>query len=341
MSKIIYYIGAGASYGIRKNDEITEGIPVVKEIPSEFDAFKSFIEKAEVPEGDIVFQDMYRTGHADVEDAKRYMLHDINSLVQGIKEHATIDTYARKLYLTNRNSDLERLKSLLCAFFLWEQLEHRPDGRYDTFLANVLDNKTLNIPEEISIISWNYDSQIELAFSSYNKNAGLAVFEKNIVGRWPSLTKTGRVFKVNGSATYADGEIVSLIKNYDKTSEAIQIIQFYSNSMADTADMGFQFKTHLSFSWEEAPNNENMMQSLNETTKDTELLVVIGYSFPFFNRETDRGIFKGMPNLKKVYVQDVNPDAVIQSLRAVLPAERKIDIVPVKNCEQFFLPAEL
>lgn len=341
MSKIIYYIGAGASYGVRVNGNIIEGMPVVKEIPSEFDAFKYFIENAEIPEGDIVFHDMYRTGHDDVENEKRYMLHDINSLVQGIKDHATIDTYARKLYLTKRDRDLERLKSLLCAFFLWEQLENKCDGRYDTFLANVLDNETLNLPEEISIISWNYDSQIELAFSSYSQNVRLAVFEKNTVGKWPSLAKTGRVFKVNGSATYADGEIVSLIKNYDKTSIAIQIIQFYANSMANTMDMGFQFKTHLSFAWENSPNSENMLQSLHETTKDTEQVVVIGYSFPFFNRKTDREIFKGMPNLKKVYVQDVNPDAVIQSLRAVFPPERIIDVVPIKNCEQFFLPAEL
>lgn len=102
MTLIIYYIGAGASYGIHKYDEIIEGIPVVKEIPGEFDALKRFIEKADVPEGDIVFQDMYRTGHDDVENEKRYMLHDINSLIQGIKDHATIDTYARKLYLTKR-----------------------------------------------------------------------------------------------------------------------------------------------------------------------------------------------------------------------------------------------
>lgn len=61
MSKTIYYIGAGASYGVRENGKIIEGIPVVKEFPSEFDAFKSFIENAEVPEGEIIFQDMYRT----------------------------------------------------------------------------------------------------------------------------------------------------------------------------------------------------------------------------------------------------------------------------------------
>lgn len=341
MSKTIYYIGAGASYGVRENGKIIEGIPVVKEIPNEFDAFKRFIESAEVPEGEIAIQDMYRTGHDDVENAKRFMLHDINSLIEGIKEHATIDTYARKLYLTKRNRDLERLKSLLCCFLLWEQLEHKPDGRYDTFLANVLDSETLNIPESISFISWNYDSQMELAFQAYKLNTGLAVFEKNTVGQWPLLLNSGRVFKVNGSATFADLEMVSMIRVYDKTSKAIQLIQVYSNSMADTSSMGFQFKTHLSFAWEYSDNSENMKKSLQETTKDTEQVVVIGYSFPFFNRESDRAIFNGMPNLKKVYIQDINPEAVIQSLRAVLPVDRKVKVVSVKNCEQFYLPPEL
>ena len=341
MSKTIYYIGAGASYGFRENGKIAEGIPVVKEIPSEFDAFRRFIETAEIPDGEILFQDMYRTGHDDVESAKRCMLHDINSLAQGIKEHATIDTYARKLYLTKQIRDFERLKTLLCAFFLWEQLEHKPDGRYDTFLANVLDGETLNIPEGISIISWNYDSQMELAFGSYRLNTGLAVFEKNIVGAWPMLTKNGRVFKVNGSATFVNGEIVSLIRDYDKTTVAVQIIQFYSNCMADTSSMGFQFKTHLSFAWESSPNDENMMKSLHETTEDTEQVVVIGYSFPFLNRAADREIFSWMPNLKKVYVQDLNPSAVMQSMGAVLPAGKKVEVVPVLNCEQFYLPSEL
>ena len=66
----VYNIGAGASYGIRKNGEIVEGIPVVKEIPIEFDAFREFINNAEIPEGEIVFQDMYRTRHENVENAK-------------------------------------------------------------------------------------------------------------------------------------------------------------------------------------------------------------------------------------------------------------------------------
>lgn len=341
MSKTIYYIGAGASYGEREDGKIVEGIPIVKEIPAEFDDFRAYIANAEIPEGDIIFQDLYRTGHNDVEDVRRYMLHDIDSLINGIKEHATIDTYARKLYLTGRKRDFERLKTALCAFFVWEQLEHKPDGRYDTFLANVLDENTLNIPKGISFVSWNYDSQMELAFRAYRLNKGLAVFEKNIVGPWPILTDCGRIFKVNGSATFADTNIVSMIRDYKETSVDVQLIQFYGNSMCDTSQMGFQFKTHLSFAWEDSLNSENMMRSLIETLADTEQVVVIGYSFPFFNRTTDREIFKAMPKLKKVYVQDINPSAVMQTMSAVTPEDRKIEIVPVSDCSQFYLPSEL
>ena len=341
MSKTIYYLGAGASYGVRKDGIIVEGIPVVAEIPAEFEAFRAFIANAEIPAGEIIFQDLYRTGHNDVDAARRYMLNDIDGLIQGIKEYATVDTYARKLYLTKQHRDFERLKTVLCAFFVWEQLEHKPDGRYETFLANVLDVKTLNIPKEISLVSWNYDSQMELAFNAFRLNTGLSVFEKNKVGPWPILTSDGKVFKVNGSATFADGQIVSIIKEYEETPAAVQLIQFYANTMADTSQMGFQLKTHLSFAWEDSPNTAKMMDSLRKTTADTEQVVVIGYSFPFFNRETDREIFRGMPNLKKIYLQDINPGAVEDSLRAVLPDEKEVEVVKISNCGQFYLPREL
>ena len=56
---------------------------------------------------------------------------------------------------------------------------------------------------------------------------------------------------------------------------------------------------------------------------------------------TDREIIGCMPNLKKIYIQDINPSAVSQTIKAVLPADRKIDIVQVPDCGQFYLPAEL
>lgn len=342
MSKTIYYLGAGASYGKRdENGTIIEGMPIVSEIPKEYEAFKSFISNAEIPESEIIFQDKYRSGHDDVLAAKRYMLHDINYLIDNIKEHATIDTYARKLYLTRNFGDFRRLKDVLCSFFIWEQLEHKPDNRYDTFLANVLESQTLNLPSDISIISWNYDSQMELSFNAYRHNPGLSVIEKNIIGEWPALPKSGRIFKVNGSATFSNLSSLSSIMHYSDSPVAVQLIQYYGNLKADTTSMGFQFRTHLSFAWEESPNQKNLMNSINETTIDTEQLVVIGYSFPFFNRETDRAIFRGMPNLKKIYIQDINPNAVRESIQAVLPGNHIIEVVPISNCNQFYLPKEL
>ncbi len=342
MSKTIYYLGAGASYGKRNNaGEIEEGLPIVSEIPSRIEKFRDFISNAIIPSELVSFHELFQTSPNDVENAKQFMLYDINNLINGIKDHATIDTFARKLFLTSNIQSFNKLKNVLCAFFVWEQLEHLPDKRYDTFLANILEARSLELPSEISIISWNYDSQIEMAYSAYRKNAGLPIFEKNVQGSWPSLPNNGRIFKVNGSATFVNNSIISSIKEDLNGSPAIQLIILYSYSQSDMHSLGYQFKTHLSFAWENSFNQDRMNNYISATTEDTEQVVVIGYSFPFFNREIDRQIFNGMTNLKKVYIQDINPSAVEQSVQAVLPAGNNIKVIPISSCTQFYLPIEL
>ena len=343
MSRTIYYIGAGASRGKRDDKgNILEGVPVVSEIPNEFAAFREFINNAVVPDGYTTFLGLYHTSANDVQNCKLMMLSDIDRLQQGIIEHATIDTYARKLYLTNCFTEFKTLKDILCSFFVWSQLEHKVDGRYDTFFANILDERTLALPSDISIISWNYDSQIESAYKAYRNNPGLPIFEKNIQGEWPSLPKSGRVFKINGTASFLDGSVVERIKESEsKTVAAVQLILFYNSSRADTSSMGFQMRTHLSFAWEPAVNHDKLMNALAVTTADAEQVVVIGYSFPFFNREMDRAILKGMPKLQKIYIQDIDASMVLQSIKAVLPDDRSVEIVLIDKCNQFYLPSEL
>lgn len=270
------------------------------------------------------------------------MLYDIDQLIKGIQEHATIDTYARKLYLTGRTREFQKLKSVLCAFFVWTQLEYKPDGRYDTFLANVLEEGNLSLPKDISIISWNYDDQIEIAYKAYNPNGRLAIFEKNIKGEWPHMPNNGVVIKINGSATFENKSTSRHIKEDAKNMPAaLQVIEFYHNTQVDVSQFGLDLKTHLSFAWEDSVNSKNMMDSIRETVSDAEQVVVIGYSFPFFNRLTDREIIGSMTNLKKIYIQDINPGAVSQTIEAVLPADRRIDIVQVPDYSQFYLPSEL
>lgn len=342
MSKTIYYLGAGASYG--KRDEsggILEGIPVVSEIPARFDLFRDSISKAVVSPGEINFWDLFRTNAHDVEQSRQRMLEDIDSLIAGIQEHATIDTYARKLYLTQNQRDFEKLKDVLCIFFLWEQAGHGPDDRYDTFLANVLEMPHLNLPHDISILSWNYDSQIEQAYRSYGKAQGLIVYEKNTVGQWPELTDYGRIIKLNGRASLVDSPIIHVILNDKRLPLALQLIIIYDHIHIDTREIGFQFTNHLSFAWEEANFKDKWLSTIKATIEDTEQVVVIGYSFPFFNREMDRLVFRNMPKLEKVYVQDINTAAVRQAMQAVLPTNMSVSTIPISDCGQFYLPAEL
>lgn len=344
MSRTIYYLGAGASYGRRGEDKrIIEGIPVMSEIPEQFALFRGYIETAVIPSDcEMVFQNTNRQSASNIESERRDMLYDIDQLIKGIQEHATIDTYARKLYLTGREREFKKLKSVLCAFFVWAQLVYKPDARYDTFLANVLEEGNLMLPKDISIVSWNYDSQIENAYRAYNHNSKLPLYEKNIQGEWPQPPNRGVIIKINGSETFEDKSTIQYIKDDEKNMPAAQqVIEFYHDSQVDTSGIGLDFKTHLSFAWENSTNNEKIKSTLTQTTNDTEIVVVIGYSFPFFNRVTDRAIFSGISNLKKVYVQDINPDAVIQAIHAVLPSDRIVNIEPIKNCGQFYLPVEL
>lgn len=343
MSKTIYYLGAGASFGKRdESNKIQEGLPLVSEIPSQFDEFREFIYKTDIPEDDVyTFHGYINVRGKDLANEKQFMLNAMDELRDKIQEHATIDTYARKLYLIGDKWTLDKLKCILSLFFIWEQLEHKPDNRYDTFLANVLAAKTLTLPKDISILSWNYDSQIEIAYRSYRTNTGLEIYEKNIQGQWPQLTSNGRIIKINGSATLADGSVLQEILNNKEIPVAAQLIHYYSYAMSDTSQLGIQFKTHLSFAWEDSMNQQNLIDTINATVSDTQYVVVVGYSFPYFNREIDRQIFKVMPHLKKVYIQDKNPNAVMQSIEAAIPAGIKIQTIPIHDCTQFYLPAEL
>lgn len=346
-------MGAGASYGRKDTREVLDkgtekerliihdGLPVVAEIAPNLLAFKKAVEDAPIDENSLyIFMNLYQTEGCNIERTRLELVRDIDDLYTATKEHATIDTYAKKLFLTRRYTDFKRLKNVLCVFLVWAQLQGKADQRYDTFLANIL-QMNLYFPKEISVISWNYDSQFEIAYSYYSPNGKLPVFEKNAEDKYPMSNNFGRIFKVNGSANIGDFNIVNAIIKEANVHPIIQLIEYYGHLFADTSAMGFQFRSHLSFAWEASNRQNNLLDAIKQTTTDTESVVVIGYSFPFFNREIDRTIFAGMPNLKTVYIQDPNPEAVEPSLKAVLPEGSNVKVEYQKDCTQFYLPREL
>lgn len=354
MSNIIYYMGAGASYGKKEAREVIEkdtvnerlliheGLPVINEIGKCLLTFKEAVVNAPVDKNGLYsFLNKYSTVADDLNHKRNCLIADIEEVYEANKEHATIDTYAKKLYLTKKNNEFKRLKNVLTTFFVWAQLVSKADQRYDTFLANILQENTLSIPNGISVISWNYDSQFEMAYRNYSQDGNLPIYDKNAHIDFQDSGNCGKIFKVNGSANFDDFCMVDYISKHTEVDSVIQLIEYYDNLGADTSELGFQFSSRLSYAWETSERQRQMFDMLQKVTFDTTTVVVIGYSFPYFNRQIDRKIFAAMPYLKTVYIQDPNPEAIEPSLRAVLLNEAATKIVYQKDCTQFYLPREL
>ena len=102
------------------------------------------------------------------------------------------------------------------------------------------------------------------------------------------------------------------------------------------------FDKFFCYSWERNEITDLVLRNAVEIAKQTEILVIIGYSFPFFNRTYDKLIFNEMTSLRKVYYQDPNPKIDILK-NSILPFYKN-DIQVINDepsLSQFFLPHEI
>jgi hypothetical protein len=217
--------------------------------------------------------------------------------------------------------------------------------RYDSFYASVLDS-TNKIPSNIKILSWNYDSQFELAFTEYSNSANFKEIETELGILKPKYSiepnKKHNIFKINGTADfYEDGKTDSLYflnRSSNKLDECISEILSQYSLLKVTSNT----HTRLRFAWETngiMPND--VVTVACEEISQTDVLVVIGYSFPFFNREVDRRIINSMGRLEKIYIQDLDPKDVFERFKAVRDGFENLKFIPINKVKQFFLPNEL
>lgn len=348
MSKIVYLFGAGASFGKRAADdknEILEGLPIVSEFPVQIDRLVEKIQnqKFSLP-----------ASQQGTSDESKKLIDELKWLKESSEKHQTVDTFAKKLRVSEgHNNDYDRLKNAISVFLTLMQLFNKPDSRYDAFFANILGNSYYKLPENVSILSWNYDCQFEIAHAAYSKRQSLnAIWDDlNIKGKTTksrndnyipfSITKlngTALMFEDNGSF---DSTFFDAFFNRQGMSE----ISYVTTAYIDTLNSK-NVRNALSFAWEGCDTEFEKLYISKAI--DAEILVIIGYSFPFFNREVDREIIRNMVNLKKVYIQDPFCEYVKDSFEAVLSEEQlekvvsgQIKIVFKKSCSQFLIPNEM
>lgn len=371
MSKVVYLLGAGASYGKRDDgfsrDNIVEGIPIVREFIEQLEYVISIYSDFDFKDNPIYTMSSIRI---NLIDAQKELLADLQWLIDNTKRHATVDTFAKKLFLTNHTDDYVKLKRLLSLFLMTEQFIHKPDSRYDTFLANVLQrnkNGKLRISEDITILTWNYDSQFEIAYKEYlysDSNPEIIKFPEQLgidihnqeVGfiKPKTFVDDGarQIFKINGSASFVSEYSIAHYYEYSggvlKENLAKSFLWTYHVPYHLNGE-GLDPHLHclLNFAWEKQKDefDKHYYNRLNSAISDAMTLVVIGYTFPFFNREIDAKLLLNMPNLRNVYIQDPQANNVKQVFVTVMQkANQPIspdNIHTISDVEQFYLPAEL
>jgi hypothetical protein len=253
--------------------------------------------------------------------------HVFKGLEKIATNHPSVDTYARKLFLSDSDDSEKRLHVFKCdlvLFFSFLELIRVPDKRYDLWLASILrrENDQLQLPNDVNIISWNYDSQIEKVFCQYLESSNqdqelnealdlLQLFDGPGAGRYVDHSRSC-YYKINGTARFyhpnpketSNSRLKSsfrrevgydqilfgqLVKDYEKAIQSFKPIPadgLFGKEDYEPDDV----LPLLSFAWEE---DRNEIDNIHPILRQTSRLIVIGYSFPDFNRSIDVELFEG------------------------------------------------
>jgi len=273
-------------------------------------------------------------------------------------EFGTPDILAKYLLETKQVGKYSKLKALISSYFSYKETDIVSqnqnvrnvkkasfDKRALTFLTTISSNSRL--PENVKIITWNYDNQIELAAKKLSLH-GDSNSLSSISGfnSWPNIYKNFNgipfLLHLNGLAGYyySERDLCSLNKNHI--------------NLLDECD-----KLLLSFAWETYEQNQldtflaNRIELTKQMMRDTEILVIIGYSFPFFNRDIDKElIYAASGSLKKIYFQDpaIDVNTLYDKFPILLRSKTKgydpenpfikIPIYHISETSNYFIPYE-
>ena len=347
--RVVYLLGAGAS---------AQALPMVSQIPKalkeHYDWIWSYAKEGKVRKEMI-------EGKPETERAKVLgeYLKIISDLKEGSANHESIDTYAKKLFLRSKTIRADRqkfteLKIGLAMFMAYLQAKHKvADKRYDGFLASLLShssNGSLTLPPEVLVINWNYDQQLALALTEYQHHGSIggAIEQLGMLPLEMIGVRKGpypcRSIHLNGmfACRHDFDEIHPLVDwSSNKDEDLLDSMMLFYARLKYSGTMG-QGRLLLRFAWEVNEQTIAAFKLLDEVLVACEALVVIGYSFPFFNREIDRDIVKRMPALKRVYVQapQKHAEEIARTVETMkLPDGCKVETYG--NVDKFLLPAEL
>jgi hypothetical protein len=314
--------------------------------------------------------------YLNFDDAVQRLGNRMMQISNSARACGSIDQYAITLDMQGKIDELDELRNMVDNFFtLWPIMpsnlmetrhygQHRSkrfdqiDNRYITLLPEIREKKPDHsiIPDKYNFISWNYDQLLQAA---YNFVKGLRSWD-SVNAQLPYMPKTAqtrslRICQLNGisgykfsddqrrSVTYMDG--LGELDNQATDDAKIRIsIQEYARIISEYSNLS----SAVTFAWFEHPNQKIIQTRAEEILSETEVLVVIGYSFPEDNKQIDKMLLEKLKHgvIRKIVYQDKDP-----SLDKLIPfflesdiqitEPKKANYIPVEfvtNTDSFYIP---
>jgi hypothetical protein len=353
--KITYLLGAGAS---------ALGMPTMFDIGERYNRFYELLSgpgREFVPSTDVL------------NNFGRFQA----TFLLGLRKYGSPDIFFRSKFLTKKNDerDDEIFKLLYTFYLLFEQstksiyvpttdknnryykiekdMYERIDRRYFSLFASLIQKPSHTIPDYVKFISWNYDVQPELAHAELCNKSQINNDEFQV---FPALNKKydfpsdilnyPPLLKLNGTAGIINKENnrIQFADNIDDLNDKFimkNIFPFYGDiSKFNESSKG----SSLYFSWENSDITTQTKKAAKQIIKNTDSLVIIGYSFPTFNRTTDKFLFGILHNrpLVKIYFQtnDQNGQGLCNLFAEIAKIDpKRVKLIPY--VDQFYIPTEM
>ncbi|MAB58676.1 MAG: hypothetical protein CL524_14185 [Aequorivita sp.] len=348
--KITYLLGAGASYN---------SVPIWAQQAETMQQIAGNILSQINPPEDSTIPDEYGLLNDEILiDFFNKMLEFSNKAV----EFGSIDIYARRLSLLKRYSELNDLKFCLSIYFdLWELFSFKNykigntqlnfsqiDKRYYSLLSILLEPKndfTPKIPDNVKFCTWNYDLQLELAFSSF-----LDTLTNNLITinkKFPfseQINKHNLGEEIENIVHHFNGHRGIFISD-DKAYENIdgshkddfwKYLKRLKSNFSQFRDINY--RSCIKYSWEE---DEIQKDKWKNIFRNTDILIIIGYSFPAFNRRIDAELFKSLSNVYQIVYQDPNASInMIKTLNQNIQDDKIKILNNLTDLKNFYIPNE-
>jgi hypothetical protein len=253
------------------------------------------------------------------------------------------DTFGRMLLIAEKLEDYENFKNQLSGFINLIDSISFPDVRYPNLLANFINQESKVIPEEINFLTYNFDAAPEKSCYAFSTNKDRGDLDKLGVPRVQHLRqKFGIAYskaslehisgnqsvwlKLHGSAGDATRNEIEecLLRFGDKSEhnsgkillpnaheESLRVSSYpddkwVKNAMGSVSsfynELADNTASTIRFAWD---IDEELIETARNKLEDTEILVVVGYTFPAFNQINDFKLLEALSDgdFEKIVIQ--------------------------------------